>query len=262
MKATFNLPKALLPFKEQLLATEQEYIQIIPSASPSQMPWESKFGGVTNLPNNINLPFSEEGKPLHLLIQINFEEVPFMPPFPSQGLLQIFIADDNNYGCNFENASEQSGFRIFFFPEIEKKVEAWHTINTYLTNPESLPFDPRQSFALNFAKAKELVPPSDFNFQHIPNLDFHAQFGEEVWRILKEYEEAVYRGGHKLGGYANFAQEDPRDPNNPLALLLQIDSDSAINCQWGDMGIANFFIPEEELLAGNFSNVIYNWDCY
>lgn len=260
MKATFQLPKALQPFVEQILATEKKYIQILPSPSPPQFPWESKFGGVANLPTNINLPFSKDGQPLHLLIQINFEEMPFLPPFPSQGLLQIFIADNDLYGFNVDSPSEQNGFRIYFFQEFEKNIAAWQTVNTSLTNPKSLPFDSNQSFALNFAEEKELVPPSDFNFQKLPN--FYEQFGEEIWRVLKEYEEEVYQGGHKIGGYADFTQEDPRTLDNPLELLLQIDSDHAIQCQWGDMGIANFFISREELLALNFSNVIYNWDCY
>lgn len=45
-------------------------------------------------------------------------------------------------------------------------------------------------------------------------------------------------------------------------LLLQIDTDNSLNIMWGDSGVANFFIRKEDLLNLDFSNVIYNWDCY
>ena len=49
-----------------------------------------------------------------------------------------------------------------------------------------------------------------------------------------------------------------------LILLLQIDSvgigDDEI--MWGDSGICNFFIQEEDLLKLDFDRVMYNWDCY
>ena len=43
-------------------------------------------------------------------------------------------------------------------------------------------------------------------------------------------------------------------------LLLQIDSDDYI--LWGDCGIGNFFIPKKSLIEKDFSNVLYNWDCF
>ncbi|MDE5859478.1 MAG: DUF1963 domain-containing protein, partial [Oscillospiraceae bacterium] len=30
---------------------------------------------------------------------------------------------------------------------------------------------------------------------------------------------------------------------------------------WGDMGVANFFISENDLKNLDFSKVAYNWDC-
>jgi uncharacterized protein YwqG len=30
---------------------------------------------------------------------------------------------------------------------------------------------------------------------------------------------------------------------------------------FGDVGVANFFITEEDLKKKDFSKVIYNWDC-
>lgn len=47
-------------------------------------------------------------------------------------------------------------------------------------------------------------------------------------------------------------------------LLLQIDSfsiDGKWFLMWGDSGVANFFITEEDLKNHRFENVNYNWDC-
>ena len=30
---------------------------------------------------------------------------------------------------------------------------------------------------------------------------------------------------------------------------------------WGDAGVANFFISEQDLKNKDFTNVVYNWDC-
>jgi len=44
-------------------------------------------------------------------------------------------------------------------------------------------------------------------------------------------------------------------------LLLQIDSIGE-HILWGDVGVGNFFITEDELKRKDFSKVLYNWDCY
>ena len=30
---------------------------------------------------------------------------------------------------------------------------------------------------------------------------------------------------------------------------------------WGDCGVANFFIKDEDLAKKDFSNILYSWDC-
>ena len=68
--------------------------------------------------------------------------------------------------------------------------------------------------------------------------------------------------GHRIGGYAEFTQEDPRSTEDPMELLFQLDTDSNIGCRWGDMGVANFFIRPEDLQKRDFSRIFFNWDCY
>ena len=63
---------------------------------------------------------------------------------------------------------------------------------------------------------------------------------------------------HKIGGLPFFTQSDVRREGD--VLLFQMDSEGKIG--WGDMGIANFFISLSDLKAQDFTNVLYNWDCY
>ena len=63
---------------------------------------------------------------------------------------------------------------------------------------------------------------------------------------------------HQIGGLPFFTQSDVRREGD--VLLFQMDSEGEIG--WGDMGIANFFISLSDLKAQDFTNVLYNWDCY
>lgn len=65
---------------------------------------------------------------------------------------------------------------------------------------------------------------------------------------------------------SSLTQEDPRDEYSPCDfLLLQLDSEfgeGEDKIMWGDAGICNFFINREKLKNLDFSEVMYNWDCY
>ena len=65
-----------------------------------------------------------------------------------------------------------------------------------------------------------------------------------------------------------FTQEDPREllPGEEAAefdsVLFQMDSSGNEEFfMWGDEGIGNFFANSERLKAGDFSKILYNWDC-
>ncbi len=48
-------------------------------------------------------------------------------------------------------------------------------------------------------------------------------------------------------------------------MLLQVETDWSkgrdVEIMWGDSGVGNFFISEENLKNLNFDDVLYNWDC-
>ena len=79
---------------------------------------------------------------------------------------------------------------------------------------------------------------------------------------MDTYSKLNNASGHKTGGYAFFTQQDPRYRMGGLELLFQLDTDKAIHCMWGDMGVGHFFIQKEDLLSLDFSKTMFHWDCY
>jgi uncharacterized protein YwqG len=261
-----NFPSALAEFQEKFLESKKDFVKIVPNLNDKEiLLWQSKFGGMPFLPLNVDYPKDDEGKYMYLLAQINFEELPTeIDLFPKKGLLQIYLTDDDMYGLNLDNPTEQTSFRILYFPEFDR--ENFQRDLPTLPNPENNPlFRPLQAVKISFEIASEIVGIADFNFRKIfgNTADTIIELyydNEEVSNFLSQY---ALNGGHKMGGYATFVQDDPRSYNEELTeydtLLLQIDTDEFV--QWGDMGIANFFINHEKLKKADFSDVLYNWDC-
>lgn len=262
-----------------------ESIRIKTAVKDSPLPLTaSKFGGLPYWERTDEFPRDEDGKPLYLLAQINFADVPHLPDFPEKGLLQIFVQADDLCGCDFR--SEQKNWRIVYHKffssslamnEAELRAMGVKTVSDEKEEDEYLPFE--KEYALSFEK--------QLTFVH-PNLD--ELFDDTVQAIAEELGFPVFDGGaldwfeeddynafcvgedyaqHQLGGFPNFTQNDVRRVGD--VLLFQMDSEmgkgedgksKSWEILWGDCGIANFFISREDLRNRDFSNVLYNWDCY
>lgn len=259
--ATFNLPTALEPFREQLRQTTQPFIRIKALPSRAVSWWESKVGGYPYLPKGIPFPTAPDGRELFFLAQLNFAEMPRLTPFPERGILQFYIYDDDLYGMDFDDGENPDTFRVLYFPEVLTDETALQTQFPLIRDYDLLPHHPEISHPLKFESADEVVPASDYRFSQIFGAGFFQQFGAQEWDILDEFNRAVRSTGHKLGGYAYFTQDDPRRPEDPMLLLFQLDSDEGMDLMWGDMGVGHFFIREKDLAAGNFARVLYDWDC-
>ncbi|VEP16969.1 conserved hypothetical protein [Hyella patelloides LEGE 07179] len=264
-KLDVELSPDLEPYRAKIEATIKPYIEIRLTDNNQPNWWQSKFGGLPYLPKGFTYPKSYDGEYLYLLAQINFVEVPHLEYFPNKGILQFYIAaDEELYGLNFDNPTQQDKFRAVYFPDIDLKEDNLVTDFDFLPklNDEWLmPFEGCCSldFTINFRP----ITISDNKFSIFPVDEADANFQD----IVDEYYDKFCMNKHKLGGYPNFVQYDPRynypQDEEPYILLLQIDSDSSksINICWGDGGIGNFFIKKSALERLDFSNVWYNWDC-
>ncbi|WP_448530260.1 YwqG family protein [Raineya sp.] len=258
-------PAELQAFQDVFEKTRKKFVKITSKPSKNVELWQSKFAGMPFLPMGVEYPTDGEGNYMYLLAQINFEEVPPLDYLPQKGLLQIYIADNEMYGLDLGNPSEQVGFKVLFFPEIDKNNHQRDLPK--LPKPKYSPFDkPFIAQKLEFSLQEEYASVGDLNLQYAMG-DRYDEFEEILFQ--NDFELAdwlasnVSNWGSKLGGYASFIQEDPRYEEETFrkydTLLLQIESTECI--QWGDMGIAHFFINGEKLKKADFSDILYNWDC-
>ena len=250
----------LTPYKEQILASKKSIIEMKLTPEKDLPLWQSKVGGSPYLPIGKNYPVNENGKPLALLIQINFEEIPPLEGYPEKGILQFFVdAQDELRGLDCENLLRQKGCRILEHNEVMQDNNLLQQDFPKIKEEDFyLPYDYGAKFSIAFEKKEQYIGISDYRFgEIIPNWFVN----EELREILYDIDELNIMG-HHIGGYPYFTQFDLRDSGNipkDYELLLQLDSDEYL--MWGDMGVSNFFIHPEDLKKADFSRVAYTWDC-
>ena len=211
--------------------------------------FESKVGGLGYIPHDKDFPTDSNGNQLRLLAQIECEKIQ-LDGFMKTGLLQFWILNDNVLGMDVWGTTNQDGFRVIYYPEIDKtvtknEIERKFVKNEYDDNEEDW-FPVFRECGMSFEKSENRY------------IDYYSELSEEEW------EENT---GHKVGGYPIFTQNDPRDEKQLEYydfLLFQLDTDCIGEedvVMWGDSGVGNFFINSEKLKQCDFSDVLYNWDC-
>ncbi|MEM9542844.1 MAG: YwqG family protein [Cyanobacteria bacterium P01_E01_bin.42] len=263
-KFTEELPDLLEAERAKIESTLQPYLAIEPKLVSEATQTQSKFGGFPYLPKNAEYPKTPDGNYLFLLAQINFLDLPYLNNFPDRGILQFYIASDDLYGMDFDNMSQQSGFRVIYFPEVSNRADDLVTDFSFLPQPDDLPIEDGAIYHLDFSLQVAPMGVFDYQFDAIFKPEFAHRTEAEYWDFVEEYEEFFEPTSHQLGGYPYFTQSDPREKiasDEPYGLLLQIDSTDDDKIMWGDAGIGNFFIKPSALKTLDFSDILYNWDC-
>ena len=253
-------------------------IKAIPESDTDSFAFEkkvcaSRFGGLPYWEAGERYPTDSEGNPLYLLAQINFAELPHIPDFPTQGLLQFFIANDEDFGCSF--SENQENWRVIFHEDFdaaramsEKSLRSYGVRScTDEDEDGDLPMTPLDGeFSLSFSEIKSPVNQSLYEFDDAfskacKTLKYHFYDINNFTRLItNEANDILYADKtplHQLGGYPYFSED--MDRPDGYVLLFQMDSDEGI--LWGkNSGVAHFLIPREDLLNLDFSHVFYTWD--
>ena len=267
----------LIPFIRE--KTTVEYMKLKPAKEPTT-PMNSKLGGVPYMPLEAEYPYDRtegrEAVPLRFLAQINFGEMPEMEGFPREGILQFFVGDDSSYGMNYEDMTEQKGFRVLYHEKVSDAPPLQDSLPDRPETEEEPSFPFSEELRLYFEKEEMAMGGGDFRFDTLLLAAYNEMHPDLPMKTLERVPEKVMDelydrldcSGHHLGGYPAFTQLDPREYSENLRaysmLLLQLDSeenDDYAIC-WGDSGICHFFIRPEDLKNRDFSNVAYSWDCY
>ncbi|MCW8875562.1 MAG: DUF1963 domain-containing protein [Kangiellaceae bacterium] len=254
------VPDVLKDYESDLIKAQREYVSI--QATPLECgitddPLEltqSKFLGQPFIPSDMEYPKDENGKPMVLLAQINFSEIPQLSGFPASGLLQLFFSSDGWWDMGTE--------KVFFHNENDLQKTAisdFSFIDSSLYN--ELPVF--RIHKLNFKKSIDTGCSEDSQFSFMFREKDYWDFEDDLGDIEKEqFHEYFSSTGHKIGGYGDFTQSDPREYEKSQKddiQLLQIDIDDYI--MFGDSGVGHLFIKPNDLESGKFENAWFYWDC-
>jgi len=238
--------------------------------------FDSKIGGVPYFPKTMGYPRGKsEDQPLVLLAQINLSNLPDLPDFPHEGILQFFIAGDDLYGMGVDGLDVQDDFRIIYHKEIISDISQLMTAEDIPQNSGEdeiyLPFEGEYKL---IAQAADPMPvtTSDYRFESAfvnSYNELHENPIKQIWDVdcnvlyddMDNFPDAI------MGGYPMFVQADPRGSNDEYAVydtvLFELDSvyGDGIDISWGDGGTGTFLIAKDALLSCDFSKVLYNYDC-
>ncbi|QSB11030.1 DUF1963 domain-containing protein [Lysinibacillus fusiformis] len=263
-KTLLEIPEAFEQYRPLIEGTVKPVVLVDTEIRKTSL-FQSKFAGDPYFPLAMEYPKNTKGQPLKLLAQINFAEVPkHLPHFPEEGILQFYIDGyDDVLGMDFDNGQNQEGFRVIFHEQItQDEAQLIQDFSFVEIDDEELYFPVEREMALSFKADVEPMSIDDFRSNDMYASILTALKNDEA--LEDGFYDAMTGDGHKIGGYPFFTQEDPRaygDYTDSIIMLLQIDS-IGDNILWGDCGVGNFFITEEELINKDFSKVLYNWDCH
>lgn len=282
----------LLPFIDEIQATRKVGVRLL-LEDDDGAPWSSKMGArcTPYLPIDMSYPRDRETwRPLALLIQLNFEELPALAGYPATGILQIFVdAHSSHYGMNPQDKTDQSHFRVLFHEEIHHERHLLHlSDNLQGLQPPSEPefwaiegcrqyhdeywhrpdagVGAGVSCGLHGISIEQPMMDCDFRLEAHYSTELIRRFCHDIpFRKQLLALRGPHGELHQMGGYHYSSngqdprRDDPRFTNQDSELLVQIDGCGPI--MWGDVGTACFFIRADHLARGDFSEVLYHWDC-
>ncbi|MEL7424945.1 MAG: DUF1963 domain-containing protein [Bacteroidota bacterium] len=264
-----QLPAELQVHQDRFLATTRPSVQLqIEKEAPSKR-WHSALGRILYWPVDQAWPTDENGRPLFGLLQLNLAELPALAGFPTHGLLQFFLCDDAFWGANPLIPQQQANFRVVYHDHPEPEKTALLDDFSFLPLYEDLPLQRDICLGVSGTLVDMPMPPQDYRFEATLQ-DIFTDFGDQQWEMLAAYKKAIGTVGHRLGGYASFIQDDPRQAEDATQweLLLQLDTDPKVSLMWGDYGVAHWFYtpaPAERSLDAepqgiDFGEIWYGWE--
>lgn len=278
-----ELPPEMAKFAEAIARSRLAYINIVADKQSDVAPWNSKLGGLAYVPKGQPYPTGPDGVPLALLAQLNFSEMPVLEGYPSQGILQFFIAGKSSkahvYGMSqydatpysqrdfFASLSKQTWFRVVYHPQVLQERDKLQ--KPPLSQDEMMPLI--GTTRIRFQADTEPVSISDYRFQRFfgqPAAEFFQQFGEKEEAAAVNYMAFSSKDQlAKVGGYSSPSQEDPRksQPAGDWVVLLELHNgreEGRYDMMWGDAGMGAFYIRPDDLKRLDFSKVVYYWDNY
>ena len=199
-------------------------------------PGRSRLGGAPDLPPGTSWPHHEQG-PYRFLAQVNFSEVRAPDTgLPSQGVLSVFVADDEEQNVFWK---EPHFIRALYTADPRGLVR--------VSPPADLNEPP--GFSIRFGEVSIDLPRD-----RIQRSDWPGGLAEPAvawWRTQRVRQEAYLLGYPAVSTLAY----DPT-PGAGWASLLTLSSIDALDWSWGGGAYLHLFIEQSRLLVGDFSQIV------
>ena len=234
------------------------------SDEPVKVGAHSSIGGRPSLDPTTPWPLDSDGRPMIFLAQINYADMPSLEGFPDDGLLSVFVEDNDVNGCDFP--SRNAGFIVMYREEIANFIRHDLPDSAWNYTPFSAELC-QNGRTLKGRRATCPVSPNSVEVMQITT-DWYPDCPTDLW---DKFSEALIDGKPSsvyYGGHPDFTQQDFRQVGDSPAyseVLLQLGwltgrTDGVEIC-WGDAGEACFLASPKDLKERNFGNATYSWDC-
>ena len=274
---------------EIIRETETDSYELVVKPDCEAGIFSSKFGGIPYWDEKNPYPVDINGHQMQLLAQYNFSEIEYKnEKLPENGILQFFIPSDRiDYGMNLSNAIDSGLFKVVYQESVDTSINEESVRKVCNLPGYGNEFSPViKPIAFGFEHKKSWIRTTSAGFndcfsracKKILKIDFDGEDysdlldGENFCKGKKQSEnfrKIIDRAESSCLGYPSFCQGDIRETKKEYSssvfdtLLLQIDSTKTCGkVNFGDAGIAQFFINSKNLMQKDFSKVLYNWDCY
>lgn len=261
-------PELLDEFKAWFLGQRLPAIEFVPDPALPVPPRGTRLGGPALLLAEEAWPCDRAGVPLEFLAQLDLDDCAALPGYPADGILQFFVGRDDLHGADFDDLLAGQFMVRWLAPDTPAHLAQQPPLSPELegTAGDYTPFGSDALREIGIA----LVPRPITDMIDASNLAADTRIAElhgdyditslEDWLMTPEAERPMR---HHTGGFPAFAQQDFRDDarwaDYDHVLLHLTSADDLL--YWGDTGEAVFMIRSRDLARGDFSRVIYSWDC-
>jgi uncharacterized protein YwqG len=258
-------PEEHAEFHAWLAAQKRPAVRLTPQPGPAE-PDGCRLGGPVWLAEGQEWPLSAQGQPMEFLAQIDFAAMPALPGFPRAGVVQVFLpTDDDLFGMHPDDPGLGGGGIVTRARPNGAGAVRHENLPDFDWAQQASPFrsDTDRLDGVVLVSTPFTAQIDSNQWQAEARLEGHRRReGAERWEDALEAAFTPSRHTHHVGGYPVFSQYDFREPgkhDDYDTCLLHLTSDDHV--QWSDVGDANIMIRAEDLARGDFSRVIFWWDC-
>ncbi|MCI4668983.1 MAG: YwqG family protein [Bacteroidia bacterium] len=281
---------AIEPYKEFYLREIKQSIRLVCDGRPDGSMF-SRLGGVPELPEGIKWPINPETNlPFTFLAQLAISEIKALDKenlLPERGRMYFFYEQDyfdNDLQALVIFANEDLPFEVPKLPAAFKRKRRRVGESSSREGKRKLLEAQKIAFGTEFhIPAKDSLFIEKVYRESQTDLEPHESLNDPFGNFTIEYwenEPETTPKHHLLGHYKGIQNEmlqlelfdehgivkgnGLQDIHEALKwrLLLQMDTDPALECMFGDGGRLFFFIHEDDLKESDFSKVKIQIDSY